>query len=248
MGLEETYDEGYMGEPADAGAPVRAKMHTTHHDDDRPAEVRIAELLERMKPHRQILQAILERCAEQPCSFDAVCAMVEDLSRHHRSVYAPEGFCGLLERAGAIQKVTAAGEPFPEKDPEPRVVVEDGVEYLEPVELPEPYYRATEDGVRALAGLDPLSDIEKLFGEEARYLPVYKRILQMCAEDGGASMPELDAAIVNDPLVQEPRCYANRFVSYLETAGAVAWKAKWQATDVGLEGLDMLRDVEAAGA
>ena len=127
MGPEQTYDENYQGEPADAGAPVRPAIHTTHHDDDRPAQVRIAELFERMQAHRPILQAVMQRCLERPCAFVELRQMIEGLSEHHRSVYAPEGFCDLLERSGALRKVTAEGEPFPEEDPEPRVVVEDGV-------------------------------------------------------------------------------------------------------------------------
>ena len=111
MGSEQTYDENYQGEPADAGAPVRPAIHTTHHDDDRPAQVRIAELFERMQPHRPILQAVMQRCLERPCAFVELRQMIEGLSEHHRSVYAPEGFCDLLERSGALRKVTAEGEP-----------------------------------------------------------------------------------------------------------------------------------------
>ena len=247
MGSEQTYDENYQGEPADAGAPVRPAIHTTHHDDDRPAQVRIAELFERMQPHRPILQAVMQRCLERPCAFVELRQRIEGLSEHHRSVYAPEGFCDLLERSGALRKVTAEGEPFPEEDPEPRVVVEDGVEYLEPVELPELHYVATDDGRQAMAAYSPVSRIERLFERDGRYLPVYKRILMMCAEEGGASMPALDKAIVDDPLVQEPRCYASRFVSYLETADAVEWRSGWHITQAGLEGLEMLNDVEVAG-
>ena len=247
MQTEETYIEDYQGEPADAGAPVRPVIHTTHHDDDRPAPVRIAELFERMQPHKQVLRAILKKCCGNPCAFAEVRSEIEALSEHHRSVYAPEGFCDLLERAGALQKVTAEGEPFPKENPEPRVVVEDGVEYLEPVEMPELYFITTADGEGALAADRPASKIEGLFEREERYLPVYKRILQMCAQEGGATMPAMDAAILNDPLVQEPRYYATRFVSNLESVDAVSWEPGWHITEAGLEGLQMLADVEAAG-
>lgn len=237
----------YQGEPADAGAPVRPAIHTTRHDDERPPQIRIAELFERMQPHRQILQAILEHCDKKPCPFAAVQEMIEGLSANHRSVYSPEGFCDLLERAGALQKVTDKGEPFPAEDPEPRVVVEDGVEYLEPVELPELHYITTDDAKQAISSTDPVSEVEKLFEKDAHYLPVYKLILTMCAEDGGAAMPALDNAIVNDPLVQSPRCYASRFVTFLESAGAVTWQSGWHITETGLEGLEMLHDVPVAG-
>lgn len=247
MELEEARTESCQGEPADAGAPVRFAIHTTHHDDDRPAGVRIPELFERMQPHRQILRAILERCDAMPRPFSEVCEMIGDLSKDHRSVYSPEGFCDLLEKAGALQRVTAEGEPFPGENPEPRVVVEDGVEYLEPVELPELYYVTTDDARRAMAGDSALSKIEELFERDGGYLPVYKRILLMCAEDGGAATADLDSAIVDDPLVQSPRCYASRFVTFLESVGAVFWKSTWHITEAGLEGLEMLRDVQAAG-
>ena len=247
MAPEETRGDAYQGEPADAGAPVRPAIHTTHHDDARPAPVRIAELFERMEPHREVLQAILERCSEAPRPFDEICKMIADLSVHHRSIYTPEGLCDLLERAGALRRVTDKGEPFPEESPEPRVVVENGVEYLEPVELPELHYIATDDARQVTAGSSPVLKLEKLFEEDGHYLPVYKRILEMCSQADGAAMPALDAAIVNDPLVQEPRCYASRFVSFLETAGALRWESGWHVTHVGLEGLEMLQDVETAG-
>ena len=247
MQAEESYEEIYMGEPADAGAPAHPKIHTTHHDDDRPAEVRIAELFERMQPHKQVLRAILERCSKAPYAFESLRGEIETLSKRHRSVYSPEGFCDLLERAGALQKVTPEGEPFPTEDPEPRVVVEDGVEYLEPVEMPELYYIATEAGEGSLEADKPVSKIEALFERESRYLPVYKRVLQMCAEEGGATMPAMDSAISNDPLVQDPRYYATRFVSNLESADAVIWDSGWHTTEAGFAGLEMLDDVEAAG-
>ena len=247
MTPEETYEGTCQGEPADAGAPARPAIHTTHHDDARPATVRITELFERMRPHRQVLQAIVESCSDAPRPFSEVCEMIEDLSVHHRSVYTPEGFCDLLERAGALRRVTGEGEPFPEEDPEPRVIVEDGVEYLEPVELPELHYLATDDARQAIADANPATELERLFEGEADYLPIYKRILEMCSEDGGASMSALDAAIVDDPLVQDPRLYANRFVSFLETAGAVEWQSGWRTTPIGLEGLEMLQGIQQAG-
>jgi len=244
MTTQEAYDENYQGEPADAGAPVRPVIRTTHHDDDRPAQVRIAELFERMLPHKAILQGVLRLCADAPVSCANVHAKIAELSKLHRSVYGPEGFCDLLERSGALQKVTAEGEAFPQENPEPRVVVEDGVEYLEPVEMPELHYRTTPDGAAALAADSPVGKIEALFEREARYLPVYKRILQMCAEDGGATMPAMDAAILHDPLVQEPRYYATRFVSNLESAGAVSWAPGWHITEAGRAGLNMLDGVK----
>ena len=243
MKAEDAYVGNSQDEPADAGAPARPVIRTTHHNDDRPAQARITELFERMQPHRQILQTILERCDGKPCPFTQICGMVKQLSTNHHSVYSPEGFCDLLERTGALQKVTDKGEPFPKEDPEPHVVIENGVEYLEPVELPELHYITTDDAKQATSHNSPLSKMEKLFEKDGYYLPVYKRILMLCAEEGGAGMPALDNAIIDDPLVQNPRCYASRFVTFLESAGAVTWQATWHITEAGLEGLEMLRDI-----
>ncbi len=248
METEETRDGRCQDEPADAGAPVWPAIRTTHHDDERPARERIAELFERMQPHRQVLQAILERCGDGPCPFAEVRAAVEGLSKDHRSVYSPEGFCDLLERAGALRRVTGEGAPFPEDDPEPRVVVEDGVEYLEAADLPELHYVATDDARLALESCAPVSKIEELFEGEQRYLPVYKLVLLMCAEGEGATIAALDAAIVNSPLVQSPRCYASRFVTFLEAAGALRWeKSGWHVSKAGREALDMLQAVQETG-
>ena len=240
------YDVIYMGEPADAGAPARHVIRTKHHDDDRPAPIRIAELFVHMQPHKRVLRGILEQCLSTPHSHDDVFAHIEELSAKHRSVYSPENFCDLLAKSGAFKKVTEEGEDYPEGDPEPRTVVIDGVEYLEPVELPELYYIATPDGANALKDNESTSPMEELFDKEFNYRPIYLKLLEMCAAEEGSTMPQLDAAIINDPLVQEPRYYATRFISNLETVGAVSWEPGWHITDIGLKGIELLASGSSA--
>ena len=71
--------------------------------DDRPAEVRTAELFERMRPSRHELLDILRLCVE-PTDVERVYASVDEAKAHHRSVYSGESLCDLLVRAGALER------------------------------------------------------------------------------------------------------------------------------------------------
>ena len=76
-----------------------------------------------------LLLGILAACAEpQPAS--AVSARVDELQENNFSVYSAANLCSLLEKAGAIERVTAEGEPAEDIEVEPQTVVVDGVEYL----------------------------------------------------------------------------------------------------------------------
>ena len=89
---------------------------------EKPAEERIADLLEAMAPRRTVLLGILAACAEpQPAS--AVSARVDELQENNFSVYSAANLCSLLEKAGAIERVTAEGEPAEDIEVEPQTVV-----------------------------------------------------------------------------------------------------------------------------
>lgn len=240
-------DGDFLGEPADAGAPERPAIHTAHHDDDRPASVRVHELFVHMRPHREMLAAVLEMCEEKPRPYREIEESVGSMASDHRSVYGADNLCELLEKSGALKKVTAEGEPFPEGDPEPRRVMVDGVEYLEPAEPPEVCYVITKEGKDALKEDASLDGLVELFEKEAPYRPVYRRVLELCDTPEGASMPQIDAALVGDPLLQKPRRYATRFVSDLEALGALSWGQSWRVTDKGRDALALLADMEAEG-
>lgn len=209
-----------------------------------PASDRIAALVGRMNRQRHVLRAVLKACAE-PTPLDDVRAAVAPVQERYRSIHTLENLVNLLEEAGALEQVDADGAPYVwnEAQAEPVTVVVDGVEYLEPATPPVVHWHATEAGMRALEGDDHLAPLTELFEREAVYLPIYKRVLTLCAREGGASMPELGKAVDADPLVQKPRFYAAHFVDALEACDAVVWAPGWTATETGLDALAMLADV-----
>ena len=230
-------------EPAEK--PALAQSDGATSVDQRPAEERIEELFRRMAPHRLILKGILEFCA-QPRDMEELKAQTADMHRRHHGVFSTENFVTLLQEAGALERTAKDGSPYEDKEPEPRTVVVDGVEYLEPGEPPVVYWSTSEEARGWLGQDDPVAQLAELFSSEAMYLPIYKRILKLCSAEGGVMMPALGAAVDSDVLVQSPRFYAARFVDALEKTDAVLWDDGWHTTAVGLEGLEMLRDVEDA--
>ena len=102
--VEEDAEEvtgGYLGTPhTDVPAPVV---------DTRPAPERIADLFSAMAPRRRTLLGMITFCAA-PQTTDALDAEVDRLQTDNFSVYSPASLANLLERAGALARVTADGE------------------------------------------------------------------------------------------------------------------------------------------
>jgi len=211
--------------------------------DDRPAQERIDELLTTMAPRKKVLFRIIGFCHEaQPVS--AVNELVGELQKNNFSVYSPANLCALLERAGALELVTEDGHVAEEVEAEPATVVIDGVEYLEPAPTPKVYWVATEDGMAAVEADKPLERLRDLLEQDKQYAPMYKRVLTLCSQEGGASTKSLSDAVDKDPMVQKPRLYAPHFMDKLEKCDALAWTSTWTITDVGKEALELLADVE----
>lgn len=247
--LEEDAEEGQADEfvatvsPAEgalardvAEAPAAAAV------DERPAEERIAELLAAMAPRRKVLLGILAFC-EEPQPVADVNAHVDELQENNFSVYTAANLCTLLERAGALARVTPDGEPAEDIEAEPEVVVVDGVEYLEAREPVQICWVVTEAGRDALEADKPLDRLRTLLEDDAAYQAIYKRILTLCTAEGGAKTPDINAAVDHDPLVQKPRFYAPHFIDKLEKCDALTWKKAWMTTEIGQAGLKMLADV-----
>ena len=236
----EEVTEGYLGAPhTDVPAPVV---------DTRPAPERIADLFSAMAPRRRTLLGMITFCAA-PQTTDALDAEVDRLQTDNFSVYSPASLANLLERAGALARVTADGEPYPESDPE-RVRVEvDGVSYYEAGEAPEVCWLATEDGAAYAEADKPLDRLTNLLAEDAKYATIYERILGLTAQDAGASMPTINEAVDNDELLKSPRLYAPHFIDKLEKCDAVEWRDKsWRITEVGRAGQRIVADLVAAQA
>lgn len=212
----------------------------------RPAEERIRELFNNMNPHRRVLYGVL-RALREPVGNDQVGSVIDALRAHKFSVYSTSNICTMLETAGAVRRVLEDGTPYEDFKPEPKIVVEDGVEYWQVVPAPMPYWQITEAGQAQLDSYHPIEKLEATFAEEAEYLTLYKRVLTLCTADEGVSMKQMSAAVDSDPLVAtEPRNYfVQHFVEALERGEAVAWNGKaWKITEVGRQALaENLADV-----
>lgn len=229
--------------------------------DTRTPEERIADLFDQMATHRKTLEGVIGACTEpQPAS--ELYAYIESLQETDFSVFSAASICAALERAGALVRLADETEApaeneegaAPEADATAHseeaaeaaaatVVAEDGVEYLDIKPAAETQWQATAEGLAFVNAKDPMAAIKNLFETEASYLPIFKRALTMAAADGGTTLPKLEEAINEDPLVQEPRFYAPYFAELLEQCDALEWRGGWHASSIGVQALELLADV-----
>ena len=212
--------------------------------DARTPQERIDDLFKSMAPRRKVLLGILACVSEGRKPVAEVNAEVDRLQEDNFSVYSAANLCTLLEKAGAIERVTAEGQPADEVETEPKTVVVDGVEYLEAAEPVEIFWRITDAGQEKLASDNPADRLRELLAKDEQYAVIYKRILTLCAAEGGATTPSINSAVDDDPLVQKPRLYAPHFVDLLEKCDALEWRKAWYTTEIGQQGLAALADVE----
>lgn len=210
----------------------------------RPADERTRELFGQMRPHRTTLLGILDATCT-PASTDEIERAVEELRTRKFSVYSASNLCTMLEAAGALERVTAEGDPYETCDPKPAVVVIDGEEYYEPTWPPKVHWQATETGLQMVAEDDPVERMQRLLKREEDLQAVHKRVLSMASEPGGTTMSQLSAAVDGNPLIAEPRrFFVQHFVEGLERCDALAWSGStWKATSIGAQALEMLANV-----
>lgn len=212
--------------------------------EELPAEERTANLFKSMAPRRKILLGILSFCKEQQ-PIASVETRVDELQKMSYSVYSPANLCSLLEKAGAINRVTSEGGSVSESHVEPKIVEINGAQYYEPADYRKTYWKTTAAGLAYLESDKPLDRLQELFDSNKTYLRIYKRVLTLCSAEGGAAIKTINSAVNDDPLVQEPRFYAPHFVDQLEKCEALDWHKAWVTTEVGKTALeDMLAGVE----
>ena len=127
--------------------------------DERTPFERIKDLLVDMASCRRLLMSVMGMCRE-PLPVEQVNTAIDEYRMNEYTVFTAASLTAQLEKAGALERVTAEGEPFVEVDAEPQLVEVDGVEYLEPVEPPVPYWRTTEAGLAILAANNPLERLK----------------------------------------------------------------------------------------
>ena len=240
-GENDNEDEGGDYTAISSATDAPAQLSEAKTDDRTPAE-RIDDLFDSMVPRRKVLLGILS-FVQEPQTAEAVNAHVDELQQDNFSVYTAANLCNLLERAGAMERITADGQPADETETQPKTVVVNGVEYLEAAESVETFWRITEPGQAKLDSDKPIERLRALLEEDAAYAVIYKRILTLCAAENGAATPAINGKVDNDPLVQKPRLYAPHFVDKLEQCDALEWRKAWFTTETGKQGLKMLADV-----
>lgn len=209
--------------------------------DTRTPFEKTTDLIKQMPSQRKVLLGILDFCQNGQTAADTY-ARVDALQEYNPSVFTADVLCGHLEQAGALELVTEDGQPYEGIEMEPKLVEVDGVEYYEAQEPPTAYWRTAEAGLEALAADKPFERLDALFEENAKYSPIYREVLHLCAQEGGATTAMLSAAVDKDPLVQSPRRYAPYFIDGLEKCDAVEWKGSWQITEVGHGALERLSE------
>lgn len=207
--------------------------------DERSTDERIEDLLTAMAPRRRVLLGVLSFCLEQrPVS--SVNTYIDELQENNFSVYSAANLCSLLEKAGAIERISADGQIIKDVEMKPEIVVLDDAEYLETHESRETFWLTTEQGHAALEADKPLDRLYDLLEQDTTYGVIYERILTLCSAEGGATTPSINESVDHDPLVQKPRFYASHFISRLEKCDALSWKDTWHITKIGEAGLEML--------
>ncbi len=209
----------------------------------RPAKDRTRELFSQMKSQRSILRGILDQ-ARTPCSTAHMDEVADSLREKKFSIYSTANICSMLEAAGALDRVHEDGSPYA-YDPQPNIVMVDGEEYYEPAKAPAVCWLTTPAGLAVIDEDDSLDRVRLLFKKEAEFLPIYKRVLTMAADEGGTTMARLSDAVDENPLIAEPRqFYVQHFTELLENRDAVAWSGSaWEITPTGRAALDELADV-----
>lgn len=191
-------------------------------------------MIEGMPGQRERILHALECCLE-PKKLDEIVASMDETfpSAARISVYTSTLVVQHLEKTGAIATVAEEGSDGASSESEPEQ--DDG--YLV-VNAPAPLlYTATAEGIEALEALRDSDALNRIVHEEERYLPIYRRILEMASADGGSKTKDLDEAVDPDPLCEEPRRFCGYFLDRLKKAGAVYWQDAWITTDLGKQAL-----------
>ncbi len=122
------------------------------------------------------------------------------------------------------------------------------VEYDEVEKEAPVFYLATEAGKDAVERMWSASAAFDVVNNEPQYLSVWKKVLQMCSEEGGATKKAVADALDAHPILQEPRRWCQYFLEKLKNVNALEFDTAWVITDIGKQLLadEIFADVEAA--
>ena len=226
---------GYVGDPAQ----LAAHSEVPEEAPKSPQE-RMDALLGDMPSYRMALLEIVSFC-EQPQDGEAIEGRIAELIPQRKSVYTAASFCRMLADAGMLEKVDADGYLYEEEQIQPEEYIdEEGNARIRPTTPPAAFWRTTDEGLAYLVGHEASDSLRAVIEENARYKPVFKHILQLCAHQDGASISTIISEVKGDPLLADPPKMPQFFMDYLERGGAICWNAAWKATDLGKEALAWL--------
>lgn len=89
-------------------------------------------------------------------------------------------------------------------------------------------WATTKSGVCAFEEEVSADKLEALFVSDSTYKTIYLRVLDFCKE--AKSRMEIEAHLANQPLLENPKIYANYFIETLEKAGGLVWNGAWKTT------------------
>lgn len=89
-------------------------------------------------------------------------------------------------------------------------------------------WATTKEGVRAFEEEASEDKLEALFVSDPIYKTIYLRVLDFCKE--AKSRMEIETHLENQPLLENPKIYANYFIETLERAGGLVWNGAWETT------------------
>lgn len=197
-------------------------------------------LLAALPQYRRLFLEVITY-AEQPCEEDQLCALIDEWQQTSRSVYTPQTLCGLLERAGALKRVDAEGNPFTPESAQPETVEVDEQTYLVPTEPDCGLLASTEEALAWVNSDDPLGRFQQLLEENASLSTVYLHILEACDSEDGIAMSDLNTSVNALPEVLAQKLRAGAFVDHLEKCDTITWNKTWHTTDIGKAALAQLK-------
>lgn len=144
----------------------------------------------------------------------------------------PATIIEVLVRSGALaERLTVDGQPYDDtlEDIQRDESIPLEAEVTDSVTL-------TEVGKELAASIDPDFTMRTLLAERPHYQEIFRRVLNACVGDAGASREAVEQAVEANGNVTSPdgkRVYPQYFMDALETAGGIAWDGAWHATEAG---------------
>ena len=241
-----------LGEDADGDAAPPAQLNVIRRNDVAPAaavpkdtrtdEEKTRDYIASLSHRNQIGLGLLRFCSV-PRLLEEVRRETARLQAGKADINSPDSYMAGMRRCGALIQVTEDGRPFDEVDFSPRVVEINGIEYLEVAETPTPYYVVTDAGRAVLADYRPEERLQAILSESEQYLPVYKQLLVMMSEEGGADNKVMSKAIDPLPVLKSPHRYTTYFTDILRDTEAASFDGSWHITDLGKRILEQLEGV-----